>query len=146
MELIVLCGIPASGKSTLAKELSEKGYIIHSSDELRKKGVPEHLVFNKLHSDIKQDLKSGFNCIYDATNLTKHKREKVVQWFKYFIGKDLSITCMYFEPNLHLSLERNNIRNKSEYVPVAIIKQMYHNFKTPSIIEGFDKIIKMEVK
>lgn len=34
-ELIMLVGIPASGKTTIAKEYEKNGYVWHSSDAIR---------------------------------------------------------------------------------------------------------------
>ena len=33
--MIMMCGLPGSGKSTYAEKLEEEGYIIHSSDKIR---------------------------------------------------------------------------------------------------------------
>ena len=35
MELIMLIGIPGSGKSTVAERYAEEGYRVHSSDAIR---------------------------------------------------------------------------------------------------------------
>ena len=79
-ELIMLVGIPASGKTTIAKEYEKNGYTWHSSDAIRiefdlpqtKEGNIE--TFNILHKRIQEDLKNGKNVIYDATNMSRKRR------------------------------------------------------------------------
>lgn len=86
-ELIMLVGLPASGKSTWAKEYSEThpDYIVHSSDKLREEMYGDNYddadnskVFEELHRRILEDLKMH-SVIYDATNLVKKRR---VHFFK----------------------------------------------------------------
>lgn len=82
--LYMMCGLPGSGKSLYAKEISKvKNAKIYSSDELRKEmfgnvSDTKHNsdLFQELHKRIKNELFKGKNVIYDATNLS-HKRRKV---------------------------------------------------------------------
>lgn len=75
--LTMLCGLPGSGKSTYAKQLSdETNAIICNSDAIRRElfgneNLQENndTVFKILHSRIKENLKSGHDVIYDATNI-----------------------------------------------------------------------------
>ena len=88
--LMMLVGIAGSGKSTYAKSLS-KYYTIHSSDDLREEmfgDVNENSresnakLFDELHRSIKEDLKSGKDVIYDATNLNRKRRLGFLQELK----------------------------------------------------------------
>lgn len=80
-ELIMLVGLPGSGKSTYAAEYKEKGYHVHSSDQIREElyhdiqdQTHNDKVFQTLHKRIKDDLKRGISCVYDATNLAMKRR------------------------------------------------------------------------
>ena len=83
----MIVGLPASGKSTYAKELSEKyNANIHSSDVIREELSGDvnnqninSKVFQTLHSRIKEDLRNGKNCIYDATNINYKRRMAFLQ-------------------------------------------------------------------
>ena len=87
--LIVMVGIPASGKSYKAKELSELyNANIYSSDTYRKELLGDEncqdnneLVFNTLFNDIYYDLCSGESCILDAANTTLKSRKKIFNRF-----------------------------------------------------------------
>ena len=73
-EFVMLVGLPASGKSTVANEYMGKGYLIFSSDAIRKElfgdendQTDNNLVFNTLHNRIRTAMKDGFSVVYDAT-------------------------------------------------------------------------------
>ena len=85
--LIVMVGLPGSGKSTFAKtvyfEIDEKRInpVIHSSDNLREELYGNAAVqsdnnnlFSELHRRIKSDLSQGKSVVYDATNISKKNR------------------------------------------------------------------------
>lgn len=68
-DLIMLVGIPASGKSSYARQ-NYKDYKIYSSDELREKlfndvndQVHNNELFRYIHKNIIKDLKNGNNVV-----------------------------------------------------------------------------------
>ena len=77
-----LVGLPGSGKSTYAKELSkETGALIFSSDAIREEigadggDTSKHSeVFQILHRRLKGGLLRGNDVIYDATNISYKNR------------------------------------------------------------------------
>lgn len=76
--LVMMVGLPASGKSTIAYNLAkENNYIVFSSDALREElyldindQTHNHELFVELHKRIKTALKECNNVIYDACNLS----------------------------------------------------------------------------
>lgn len=79
--LIVMSGLPGTGKSYLAQKVSNHlDYMVISSDAVRKTLVPkpkytssEHYrVFRACHAFIEEQLDSGVGVIFDATNLNSH--------------------------------------------------------------------------
>lgn len=98
--LFFMVGLPASGKSTYAKELS-KNYnaIILSSDEIRKELCGDensqdknNEVFIVLHRRIKEYLKSGKNVVYDATNVNSKRRKAFLDELKNISCKKLVLS------------------------------------------------------
>jgi len=91
-KLIILCGLPGSGKSYYAAQLwrrentfDEPTAVVHSSDAIRKElfgdaGSQENnaLVFETMHKRVKDDLRAGKTVIYDATNITRKSRRGII--------------------------------------------------------------------
>ena len=141
-ELIMLIGLPASGKSTWAKNYVKEnpGYVIHSSDELRKEmygddydAADNGKVFDELHKRIINDLETH-SVIYDATNLVKKRR---VGFLKQ-ICKHVYKTCVIFLKTYEKCLE-DNLKRESP-VPEDVITGMRKTFAPPMYHEGFDEI------
>lgn len=142
VELVMLVGLPASGKSTYAKQLEKEGYKRHSSDDIRKElNVGQEAndkVFNTLNMRVLDDLKSGFNCVYDATNLNRKKRKNFLNNFK----NDTNVykKCVLFVASLKYLKECNNQREGVAKVPDEVYERMIRNFEVPYYTEGFDDI------
>lgn len=142
-ELIMLIGLPGSGKSAYAKTLSNY-YTIHSSDDLREEmfgDVNENSkenntqLFIELHKRIKEDLKNGKNVIYDATNINRKRRMAFLQELKNITCYK---SCVIIAAPYYVCLLRNCIRSRK--VPEDVIKRMYMNFQPPHKSEGWDDI------
>lgn len=140
---IMLVGLPASGKSTKAKELSIKyNAVIHSSDNLRKELYEDENIqednaklFQILHSRIKDDLRNGKSVIYDATNIN-YKRRKA---FLSELNKiDCFKICIIMATLYDDCITQNKLRDRK--VPEYVIKNMYLNFHIPYWYEGWDDI------
>jgi len=142
-KIIMFVGLPASGKSTIAKEISKKeNAVIHSSDDLRKKifdniNDEDHNdeLFKELHRRIKKDLIEGKNVIYDATNISYKRRKGFLEELKKInCYKDCYLVATPYE----ICLKRNQERERK--VPDYVIKKMYKSFYIPQYYEGWDKI------
>lgn len=141
---IMMIGVSASGKSTIAKYLSSLYNIkIHPSDELRKELLGDYTdqsknseIFTELRRRIKKDLSLGNNVICDATNLTIKTRKNILNEIKkincYKIG--------YVVVKNYSNLINDNIE-RAYSVPEYVIKKQILRFQIPFIEEGFDKII-----
>lgn len=141
--LIVLCGLPGSGKSTYAKHITESGHFeCVSTDQIRKRFYGnENIqgngkeVFDTAFLHLQTYGLANINCIFDATNITSRARRKVVQKCRQYY--DL-IICKYIDTPLDVCLHRNSQRER--VVPKEVILRMYKNFTMPSREEGFDYI------
>ncbi len=142
-KLIMLVGLPASGKSTLAKELSEKyDATIHSSDTLRKRLLGDEnnqndngKLFNVLHNEIKMHLKNGISTIYDATNINYKRRKAFLSELKNIECKKI---CIVVATPYQKCLANNKTRERN--IPEDVIRRMYMNWTTPYWYEGWDDI------
>lgn len=153
--LIMLVGLPASGKTALAKQLAiEDGEIIatdeafyprpviHSSDALRLElyGSEEdnrhnNQLFTELHRRIKRDLLDGKHVIYDATNIKKKQR---MAFLNEIAGIVCEKVCICVMTTFEDCLARNSERERK--IPERAIERMYKNWQPPHYHEGFNQI------
>jgi len=86
-KLILLCGIPFSGKTTLARQLCDTyGYVRIDLDEIKfelygpevkDKDIDQEgwdKVYREMYTRIETALKSGVTVVHDTGNFTKHER------------------------------------------------------------------------
>jgi len=142
--LVMLIGIPASGKSTYADKLEKNlGYIIHSSDKLRQELYnnidtqdKNQELFEELHKRIKRDLNNGLNVAYDACSINFKKRIEFLKSIKHI--KDIETIAILFATPYEQCLEQNKKRDR--IIPEYVIERMYRHFNVPMYCEGWDKI------
>lgn len=142
--IFMMCGLVGSGKSYYAQELAKPNNAnIHSSDAIREELSGDvnnqninELVFKTLHSRIKEDLRNGKNCIYDATNINYKKRMSFLQELKNIECKKV---CIFMATPYEECLARNSARDR--VVPEEVIKRMYMSFDPPAYYEGWDHIL-----
>lgn len=141
--LIVLCGLPGSGKSTYAKYLTESGHFeCVSTDQIRKRFYGNE----SIQGNGKEVFVTAFlclqsfglakkNCVFDATNISSHVRKRVIKECRNYY--DL-IICKYIDTPLDVCLHRNSQRKR--VVPKEVILRMANQFTMPSREEGFDYV------
>ena len=142
-KFIMMVGLPASGKSTIAKKYAEKeNAIIISTDELREELLGDEasqenneLVFKEAEKRIKENLNNNKNVIFDATNVNYRRRMDFLNRFNKFNPQKIAIlVATPYEECLERNLKRERV------VPEEVITNMYHNFYVPQYYEGFNEI------
>jgi len=132
LELLILRGIPASGKSTFAKKLVEDFPITWkrvNRDDLRlafSNGLSnkknEKFILEIQTKIIRSALKNGFNVVVDNTHLVKQRIDDLLDIAKD-IG-DVKVTIKNFDTSLSECLRRNSLREGSARVPDSVIRAM----------------------
>jgi predicted kinase len=141
-KFIMLMGLPASGKSTVAEDLSQQfNAQILSSDQLRKElygneGNQDNNqnVFEELNKRANRLLAEGINVIYDSTNLNRKKRKHLIN---HVIKADEKL-IFYLNTHLNTCLERDKAR--SRIVGKEVIERMYKNLHIPVLNEGWNEV------
>jgi predicted kinase len=128
MEIIVLVGIPGSGKTTLARTRFPNHSRINL-DTLRSR--------NKEDAEIRTCIMNGKDIIIDNTNTTIKARKKYVEIAKLF---GYSIRAIVFQIPIELALERNASRKGKERVPEPVLKMYHRMLQRPTEQEGFDRV------
>jgi predicted kinase len=154
MELIMMCGIPCSGKSTYIRNgvegssvLSE--YVILSTDSYieeyaRTNNKTYNEVFDdvideatkRMYQDLDLAIQRGKSIIWDQTNVSRKSRIKKLKK----IPEEYTKTAVVLPITLEEALIRNSQR-ANKFIPRSVLHRMYHQFEIPTEDEGFDVIM-----
>lgn len=135
----VLCGIPASGKTTLAHQLAEQhNAIVHSYDDLPNSWGnldKDDSFFVQWIDNIKADLSNGNSVVCDSTTLTSEVRRRIVDEVSAFDCEKVLIVMV-------TPVETCIARNKGRYreVPENQIRLSACLIQAPTDDEGWDEI------
>lgn len=136
----VLCGIPSSGKSTIAKEIcSEYKYNLYSFDSLSKgyKFEERQKVYNKMYADIATDIVNECGIVYDNLNITYDRRLELLHALKDIPCKKILIVMT---TPLEECVRRNSQRQGQARLPDFVIYHLNQKYQLPSLEEGWDDI------
>lgn len=140
----MLKGLPASGKSTYAKELVEKGWIRVNKDDLRA------MMYNSNHGKGKENFVIGIrnaiiadacaaklNIVVDDTNFNP-VHEKTLRSLANGYGYEFEVK--FFDVDIETCISRDKQRTKS--VGEEVIRDMYNLFLAKKVVnEVSDKYV-----
>jgi predicted kinase len=139
--LIVLVGLPGSGKSTWAKQ---QGVAVISSDRIRYLLADDERDQN-IHGDVFATLRYLLRrrfllrrplTIVDATNLSLRERRPYIKTAQLY---DCQVEAVFFDTPVEVCKERN--RSRERIVPDEAIDMMAERLRVPTIEEGFDVVM-----
>ena len=130
-EVVIMVGYPASGKSTISKNLESEGYYrvegdVHKSVSAMIKDAEKHI---------------DKSIVFDSTAGTKAKRAEYV---KFAQKHDLPVRVFWMQTSIDVSIERNKQRALAGGPKIPIIGfYLYRkHFEEPTEDEGF-KLVKI---
>jgi predicted kinase len=131
MELIILIGLQASGKSTLYRTRFADSHELISKDLLKSSKKQKQL------ERIERAFQEQRSVVVDNTNVTVQERQPLID-----IGRRYNATVIgyYFQPHILGSRTRNKQREGKPQVPEKAIFITAHKLEPPSYAEGFDTL------
>ena len=144
-KLIMLIGIPGSGKTTCSKDLSnEYEAIVVSTDRVSQTyvGIDEKDVFPTVYKMCYEELNAGRNVILDATHITPKVRKRSFDALDAF-GISYDKVAVYVDTPVEEGVRRLELRNqnpKELFLPLDVIVSYGNNIVPPSSEEGFKEI------
>ena len=150
-KLILMCGIPASGKSTIADILS---VYMNNAPIVSMDGIREMLFGTRKCQKqgdlvytlaVNKTIRLFQECdivIFDATNRTKKAREKLIEDIQTYYA--CYVYCIFVNTPVDIALDRNSNRDESIQVPPAVIHRMYNTLQPPTNDEySYEKIFEI---
>lgn len=129
MQLILLIGVQASGKSTFYQRYFARSHLRINLDMLKTRHR-EKIIFDAC-------IVSKTKCVIDNTNMRQEDRARYIQQ-AHTAG--FEIIAYYFETDLKSTLERNAKREGKAKIVEKGVVATYHRLEIPELNEGFSKI------
>ncbi len=145
-DLVLLIGVPGSGKSTAAAQFQRLGHPVVSTDQIRAYLFGDvavqgswSLIWQEVEYQFRQVIQQADLVVYDATNARRRGRREVIGLARQIGFR--RVLGFWLNPPLALCLERN--RQRSRRVPEAVIQRMAQQIRCspPKLSEGLDLLI-----
>jgi predicted kinase len=133
MELVILIGLQASGKSAFRRAHFSQTHVCISKDDFPKAKKRDKRQRRLLEEAFSQD----HSVVVDNTNPSVAERAELITLACAYQAK---VTGYYFESLVADCLKRNNQREGAARVPDIAIFSTIKKLQRPSYHEGFDKL------
>ena len=152
-EIVIMVGLPGSGKSTYRETLlAMRDYVIVSSDDeiealSQAVGLNYTEGFQRFigqataatKQKFREAVNTGKSIIWDQTNLSPKKRRGILKQ----VPKNYRKVAVVFEVD-DVELQRRldtRERETGKHIPPEVIKSMAKSYVPPSKQEGFDQVV-----
>jgi predicted kinase len=132
-EVVILIGLPASGKSSFFRERFSASHVHVSKDNFPKHRQPA----KRQEREIREALQAGQSVVVDNTNVSPEERAAVITIAREF---GAWVAGYRFPPDVRACRERNQKRESTARVPVVALYTAAKRYREPTLAEGFDEL------
>lgn len=133
--MVLMIGIPASGKSTFYQNKLSEDYVRVNLDTLKTRERESELI-DKCFSE-------GKSFVIDDTNVTKDLRQGFIAWA---LHHGYRVVGYFMRSRVKECVSRNRQRTREARVPDTAIANMSNKLQQPHWDEGFDELYYVEIK
>jgi predicted kinase len=139
MELVILVGLPGSGKSTFYRERFTSTHALVSKDLLKSAGRPQR----RQEALIADALAAGRSVVVDNTNPAVKDRAPLIALGR---AHGARVVAYFFRTTPGDCLARNRLREGAARVPNAAIFIINKKLQPPSLEEGLDALYEVTLE
>jgi predicted kinase len=160
--VVVMVGLPASGKSTaraqaVATGIASESYEYSTDDKIdayaAEVGSTYTAVFTEYageaqkqcDAELSEAIKLGKNILWDQTNMSAKKRRKILKRFDNTYRMDCICILPPFNEEQEVELQRRLDGRPDKDIPAFVMASMRKSFQLPSVNEGFNRVIYYDI-
>jgi predicted kinase len=133
MQMVILIGLQASGKSTFRRARFDVSHVVVSKDDFRRNARPAR----RQEYLLRTALQAGKSVVVDNTNPRLDDRAQLIELAREF---SIPIIGYYLRSTVEDSLRWNALRDGKARVPDVGVFATAKAFTAPAWSEGFDEL------
>lgn len=160
--VVILVGLPASGKSTARAQAVASGsardsYHYSTDDKIEKYAAEVNksysdvfdeyvkLATQEANDEVKDAIAREQNVLWDQTNMTVKKRRKIMNQFPDEYRKECICILPPFNEQQEEELHRRLDGREGKNIPDFVMRNMRNSFELPSQNEGFNRVLYFDI-